>query len=113
MNESDNWIPTLPFLELNDSKPLEVLVGDILLFLVLHDGNIKAFQGLCPHQAARLGQGQVVDGQVHCPHHRARFSLEDGSCSPGWDLPALTNYPAQLRDGIVHVNIGASLPGSD
>ena len=81
--------------------PLEVVVGNALVILVRTGDGIAAFQGNCPHQFARLGGGMIVDGRIRCPHHRADFSLTDGTCGPGWILPALKRYAVRVEDGQV------------
>ena len=44
---------------------------------------IHAMDAVCPHQALSLDGGRVRGTSIICPHHGARFSLEDGrSMSP-------------------------------
>lgn len=44
---------------------------------------IRAINEICPHQHLSLEGGRVRGNFIMCPHHGARFSLEDGkSLSP-------------------------------
>ncbi len=44
------------------------------------DGALKVFSAVCPHALGDLSYGSVVDGQIDCPSHGWRFSLQDGLC---------------------------------
>jgi 3-phenylpropionate/trans-cinnamate dioxygenase ferredoxin component len=74
--------------------------------MVVQDGNeIFACERACPHEQADLSRGHVADGRLHCPHHRASFSLVTGDVSPGWDCRQLRRYPIRYDD--IHIWIDA------
>jgi nitrite reductase/ring-hydroxylating ferredoxin subunit len=47
------------------------------------DGEPFAVGNVCRHQFAKLGQGQVVDGCLECPWHRARYDVRTGAMLSG------------------------------
>jgi nitrite reductase/ring-hydroxylating ferredoxin subunit len=47
------------------------------------DGRPFAVGNVCRHQFAKLGQGQVVDGCLECPWHRARYDVRTGAMVSG------------------------------
>jgi nitrite reductase/ring-hydroxylating ferredoxin subunit len=47
------------------------------------DGEPFAVGNICRHQFAKLGQGQVVDGCLECPWHRARYDVRTGAMLSG------------------------------
>jgi nitrite reductase/ring-hydroxylating ferredoxin subunit len=47
------------------------------------DGAPFAVGNVCRHQFAKLGQGQVVDGCLECPWHRARYDVRTGAMVSG------------------------------
>lgn len=47
------------------------------------DGAPFATGNLCRHQAAKLGRGQVRDGCLECPWHRARYDVRTGEMVQG------------------------------
>ena len=86
------------FAEISKDGMLEVRHGRQLVLLVALEGEILAVQGLCPHQLARLSEGRLHEGQLQCPRHLARFDLNDGTCTGGWQLPPLRRYAVRVVD---------------
>ncbi len=50
------------------------------------DGSIFALRDICPHRAALLSAGRIVDDSVECPYHGWRFGTDDGTCQ---EIPSL------------------------
>ncbi len=45
------------------------------------EGDFKAFSAVCPHQGCSVESSS--DGEIPCPCHGSRFSIEDGSVITG------------------------------
>jgi Rieske Fe-S protein len=45
------------------------------------EGDFKAFGSTCTHQGCQVGE--VSDGEIKCPCHGSRYSIEDGSVTNG------------------------------
>jgi nitrite reductase/ring-hydroxylating ferredoxin subunit len=102
--EKRSWRAVAKVGDVISDVPLEVAVGNAVFILIRTEDDINAFQGTCPHAAARLGQGRIVDGWLRCPHHMAMFNMSDGVCGKGWVLPALRRYALRIEDGEVHMS---------
>lgn len=87
--------------DLEDPGLLDVEAGRQLVLLVRQGDRVRAYQGLCPHQFARLSGGTLDGERLQCPRHLAQFRLADGVCPSGWDLPALKRYAVRVADGVV------------
>ena len=62
------------------------------------DGKIFALRDICPHRAAPLSAGKILDdGTVECPYHGWRFGQEDGQCS---HIPAICSGQKDPSGGI-------------
>tara|TARA_R110000787_G_scaffold263946_1_gene369883 strand:+ start:35466 stop:35810 length:345 start_codon:yes stop_codon:yes gene_type:complete len=95
-DEPDSW----QFAAHVDDIPMNGLFESVLqeqVVVLSHtDAGICAFQGLCPHQMARLSSGRISEGWLHCPQHMAKFQLTDGACGPGWVLPPLRRFKTKI-----------------
>jgi len=50
------------------------------------DGTVFAMRDICPHRAAPLSSGKIIDDTVECPYHGWRFQTISGACTA---IPAL------------------------
>jgi 3-phenylpropionate/trans-cinnamate dioxygenase ferredoxin subunit len=68
------------------------------------EGELFAFLDSCTHDGGRLGNAEVVDNQVACPRHGARFDITTGQAVR---MPAVTPLePRTVRisdDGWIEV----------
>jgi phenylpropionate dioxygenase-like ring-hydroxylating dioxygenase large terminal subunit len=94
----------------------EMLCGEPLLLGRTREGKAFALRDICPHRAAPLSAGRLVDGTVECPYHGWRFR-PDGVCAA---IPSLLEdqdldigrirvqaYPLRERDGLLWVYVPA------
>jgi len=84
------------------------------------DGAPFAVSNICRHQLAKLGRGQVRDGCLECPWHRARYDVRTGRMVRGPQgrifgfgpysrtVQAVSNtavplavHPVEVRDGAI------------
>ena len=54
-------------------------------------GEIFAVANLCTHDGGPLGEGEMVDHQIECPRHGARFDVRTGAVTV---LPAVLPIPS-------------------
>ena len=73
------WIEVATLDDLWEGEVTDVQVGDELILLVhLAGGEIRAYQGHCPHQRTALADGHL-DGQIlTCAAHLWQFNLSTG-----------------------------------
>ena len=69
------------------------------------DGQYFAIADLCTHDSGPLGEGELVDNQIECPRHGARFDVETGKplCLPA--VVPVPTYPVQVRGDDLWVGI--------
>ena len=84
------------------------------------DGEPFAVSNVCRHQFAKMGQGQVREGCLECPWHRARYDVRTGEMVSGPKgrifgfkpyskfiqtytngIAKLRTFPVELRDGAI------------
>lgn len=70
--------------DLKKAGVLPVQIGKKMVALFWLDGEVVAYEDLCPHRAGPLSEGEIKDGEVICPWHQSRFELKTGKvlCGP-------------------------------
>lgn len=75
------------------------------------DGELRAFDGLCPHQGALLGEGSLVDGKLVCANHGWCFDVETGKRDRGSEC--LRRVPLRVVDGAVELDLSVLAGGGE
>jgi 3-phenylpropionate/trans-cinnamate dioxygenase ferredoxin component len=101
----EGWETVATAAALQRAGLMEVAAGGTVVLLAWVDGASWAAHGLCPHQFARLRDGRVEGGRLHCPRHHASFDLRTGAPDDRWQIAGLRLYPARLRGGAVQVDL--------
>lgn len=97
LDEDDLWEGELTSLTLE---------GDSVLLVRLPDDNIRAYQGMCPHQEIELVDGEYDqdDFVLICPGHSWEFDLRDGAGVNPSNC-RLFSFPTKVEDGVIYVGI--------
>ena len=107
------WVPVATLDDLWEGEITDVQVGDNLILLVhLNRGDIRAYQGYCPHQKTALADGKLDGHILTCAAHLWQFNLftGEGVNPKGCQL---YRYQAKIQDAIIFVGIpGAEDGGS-
>lgn len=73
------------------------------LCFTLHQLQVFACAGTCPHAGGKMTEGYVdALGNIVCPVHRYKFSLQTGRNSSGEGY-FLKTYPVETRDEAIMV----------
>lgn len=73
------WYP-VTFLQDLPARPYSFSLYNEPLFLFRnHDGKLACLTDLCPHRAAKLSDGRLIDGKIECLYHGWQFGT-DGQC---------------------------------
>ena len=70
-------------------------------------GRICAFAGKCTHLGAPLKDGIIVHGQLRCPWHHARFSLDSGEAEGAPAFKPLGTFHVEQRGDRLFVSKAA------
>lgn len=92
------------FADVPEDRGLEVKIGDCKIVLLRVAGELRAFQGECPHAGAPLAEGALCHGRLICPWHKAAFRAEDGALCEPPALDSLKRYPLEVRGDEVWVD---------
>jgi len=84
---------------------LAVEVDGVKIALANVEGEIYAIQDNCTHRDYPLSDGELLDTQVECSWHGARFDLKTGRAL---SLPAIKpakTYEVKVEDGEIYLAV--------
>jgi toluene monooxygenase system ferredoxin subunit len=107
MSAAVRWVTALPASELWEGDLADVeLMDEPVLLAHLSGGELRAYQGHCPHQEVLLADGEwdADSGVLVCSGHRWEFDLRSGvGINP--DGCRLYAYGVRLRGDQIEVGI--------
>jgi nitrite reductase/ring-hydroxylating ferredoxin subunit len=77
------WVKLATLDQLPPGGALEVEHEGRIVALFNIEGNIRALDGVCPHQGGPLAEGTLEGSTVTCPWHGWQFDTADGRCLTG------------------------------
>lgn len=87
------WYPICFLQDLPPNRPYSFSLYDEPFVLFKNqDGEFICLTDRCPHRAARLSDGQIIDGKIECLYHGWQFG-NDGQCLHIPQLPADAKIP--------------------
>lgn len=93
---------------LNDKEIKEIQMEVKTICITKHNGRLYAFAQKCPHAGGYMTNGYVDPlGNVVCPLHRYKFSMENGRNTSGEGY-YLKTFPVEIRADGVFVGIEES-----
>jgi len=105
-----SWSRAMPVDDLPPAATrARTLEGERLVFCRLASGEIYAIEDSCSHDDGPLGQGTLVDAQIECPRHGARFDVRTGAAVRMPAAAPIETFPTRIVDGWVEVNLEEEL----
>ncbi len=91
--------------DLEENRTAEVEANGSRILVVRADGKVFAFENTCTHDGGSLGGREVVQGEIECPRHGAKFDVKSGEAT---QLPAVADiktYEVRVENGSVYVAV--------
>ena len=89
--------------ELPPESLTEVMVDGRPIAICNSGGEIRALDGVCPHQGGPLGQGAMNGENIVCPWHAWEFSSATGQNDFDPDT-RVARYPVRVENGEILVD---------
>ncbi|MFS8038348.1 Rieske 2Fe-2S domain-containing protein [Xanthobacter sp. AM11] len=87
-----------------------VIADSHLIILAWPDnGEIKAFQGVCPHSNTPLAEADFDGTILTCPLHFWTWDLNSGTPVEPQES-RLAEYPVRIEDGVVYIDTDGVAP---
>jgi 3-phenylpropionate/trans-cinnamate dioxygenase ferredoxin subunit len=96
---------TIESLKVPGSGLVEIEVAGKTVCISLHKDQLHACAAKCPHAGGRLAEGYTdALGNIVCPIHRYRFSLQNGRNTSGEGY-FLKTFPIEKREDGFYIGI--------
>ncbi|BAY14583.1 Rieske [2Fe-2S] domain-containing protein [Anabaenopsis circularis NIES-21] len=116
------WYPIAFVQDLPKEYPYRFsLYDEPLVLFTNQDGKLGCLTDRCSHRAARLSDGQIINGKIECLYHGWQFGT-DGQCLHIPQLPedakipanaCVKSFPIVERQGIVWMWAGEEKPAEE
>jgi nitrite reductase (NADH) small subunit len=83
---------------------MQAEVGGNSYVLCNLDGELYAYDGICPHSGGPLGQGNLVGTTLVCPWHAWEFDCRTG-VNPYDDSVALASFPVKTQGDDILIDV--------
>ena len=94
-NWQECWYPITFVQDFFEDKPYSFSLYDEPLVLFRNtEGELVCLRDLCPHRAAQLSDGQIIEGKIECLYHGWQFG-NDGECVHIPQLETSAKIPKQ------------------
>jgi 3-phenylpropionate/trans-cinnamate dioxygenase ferredoxin component len=91
--------------EIAEGKIITVEIKERPIAIARYEEKLFAVDNICTHDGGHLGEGNVIQGQVQCPRHGARFDLKNGQVTRMPAVLGIGTYEIKVENGQVFVAI--------
>ncbi len=77
---------------------------ELAVFWLDDPERVLVIDNACPHAGGNLSSGEVDGNVVTCKWHQWQFDLDTGVCIHS-DRARVQRFPAEVRDGVVWVDL--------
>lgn len=100
------WVFAAPLADCPPGAVLEVAVESRVVAIFNVAGQLRALDGVCPHQGGPLGKGELDGELVTCPWHGWQFSVNSGrhTAHPGL---CQARFPVRIEDDTILIDVAA------
>ncbi|MCY4227141.1 MAG: non-heme iron oxygenase ferredoxin subunit [Gammaproteobacteria bacterium] len=97
------WIQATRADKLNPGDHIVIDIDDVSVVVFNLDGEFYALENVCTHDGSELSGGWVVDDEIECPFHGARFCIRTGEVRAAPAYEPVDKLTVRVRDGMVEV----------
>ena len=100
-----SWTAVASTADIAPGKVFVVDAGGRRIALCNTSDGIRAIDDICSHDGGALDQGELIEGQIECPRHGARFDVTTGKalCLPA--VRPVRTYKTRVQDGNIEIEI--------
>ena len=101
----DSYVELIEADALWDGEMESFDVGDAEVLVLKVDGQIRAYDGICPHQSQSLVEGELEGGVLTCRAHEWQFDARTGEGVNPKDTCLVRHDVRVTGDGMIEVRL--------
>jgi toluene monooxygenase system ferredoxin subunit len=105
----DGFVELIEAHQLWDGEMEAFDVGEEEVLVLKVDGQVRAYDGICPHQSSSLVEGELERGVLTCRAHEWQFDALTGDGVNPKGI-SLTRHDVQVSGGMICVRLRAKAP---
>ena len=91
--------------ELAEGEIKNFKFDDISILLTRKNDKVYALEDVCSHDGAELSDGDLVDNDIQCARHGARFDLGSGQATRMPAIVGIVNFNVVINNGEIFVEL--------
>lgn len=95
------WINIAPLAEFLPGTWRIVDAEGVSIAIFNLNGQFYAIENVCTHDGGTLTGGVIIDDEIICPRHGARFCIKTGAVTQPPAYEDLATFPVRIEHGIV------------
>jgi nitrite reductase/ring-hydroxylating ferredoxin subunit len=99
------WIDVADYRVLQEKKKLQIRIADHPIALFCIADEVFAIDDTCSHAEAYLSEGELVDYEVSCPLHGARFDVRTGQQVSFPAVVPVNAYACKVENDRVFIDV--------
>jgi 3-phenylpropionate/trans-cinnamate dioxygenase ferredoxin component len=89
--------------QLEEGKTKLFTVNNQPILLAKYNGEIFALDGVCTHDGGDLGDALLINGQLECPRHGARFDIKTGEATKMPAVVGVRRFEVHEQDSDIYI----------
>ena len=98
-----DWVKVGPVSEIPSGSHKVIDVDGAEVIVANCDGSFYAVEDVCSHDGAPLGEGDMIECEIICPRHGARFCLRTGKALSAPAYEPIATFPVRVVNGVLEV----------
>lgn len=105
MADTKNFVKVAPLSEVPVGRAHVFEVKGKRIAVCHAEDGVYAIDDRCTHDNGPLGEGELVEDEIECPRHGARFDIRSGKalCLPA--VGAVATYAVEIRDEEIWIGV--------
>jgi 3-phenylpropionate/trans-cinnamate dioxygenase ferredoxin subunit len=105
MNKIDRLVKVCGENEIADGEIKSFKFGDTTVLIAKYKNEVYALDDVCSHDGAELSDGDLVDCQIQCQRHGARFDLKTGEATQMPAIVGIKSFKVKIESGDIFIEL--------